>query len=389
MLNAADLFDPEVLADLTGARGEERSAPGHEDAGQEDDFPAFLREGPKDSPPNARETYRQGPPRPSTGPIPAPRAASGSIAPPLFSLSALPVVEPQPVAPPSPFPLEEPLPPEPPLPPPDAQAWPQPPRGYRIPSGPVPMGMPPGRPLAPPPGIYPSGVYPMPAPPASKVRPSAPAQGRRFFSTMGGLISLVLVLAILGVALLIGAARLFQLQSLIAPPPQATSAPLPTVAPKPGYNILPDKTIGFSLQYADSWTSTPDHDSSDAGYHGRLFSAGPNTGFEVGISPLYNAWSPAQIDDYILAHPFPLPNVATSQTFVPSSPTIRIANQDWTAEDANLTLSNGVNLRITCLAIIHNGQGYAIFYYASQQVFNSNYSEYFEPMLLSFRFLNG
>ena len=94
------------------------------------------------------------------------------------------------------------------------------------------------------------------------------------------------------------------------------------------------------------------------------------------------------MDDYVLAHPFPLPDVDSTQTFVPSSPTIRIANQDWTAEDANLTLKNGVSLRMTCLAIIHNGRGYVIFYYARQEVFSSNYSQYFEPMLLSFRFLD-
>jgi hypothetical protein len=201
-------------------------------------------------------------------------------------------------------------------------------------------------------------------------------------------VSLLLVLAIIGGALLFGLSRLVQLQALISPPPQTTPEPLPTVAPKAGYTIFPDHTIGFSLQYADGWQQIADTDRNDPQYLGDLFQAGPNSGFEVGFSAQYADWSPSQIDDYVLANPFPFANVDTTQTFVPTSPTIRIANLDWTAEDANLTLKNGVSLRVTCLAIMHNGRGYVIFYYARQEVFNNNYGDFFEPMLLSFRFLN-
>jgi hypothetical protein len=238
--------------------------------------------------------------------------------------------------------------------------------------------------------MYPPGAYPtMPAPPRGTVRPQqAPARGRRFFSTLGGLLSLVLVLAIIGIALLFGAAKIFQLQSFIVTPTPAPTAPLPTVAPKDGYTILPDKAIGFSLQFPTNWEQRHITNTEDSGYRGDLYRAGPYTGFEVGTSSHYTSWSPAQIDDYMLTHWFEDGQMTNIHTFASATPTVRIANQDWTAEDANMTI-DGVAVRMTSLAIIHNGQGYAIFYFAPQDAFSNNYSAYFEPMLLSFRFLNN
>ena len=95
-----------------------------------------------------------------------------------------------------------------------------------------------------------------------------------------------------------------------------------------------------------------------------------------------------QIDNYILANPFPLSNIISIQTFAAAASTIHINDQNWTAEDANV-VNNGVNLRMTCLAIIHNGRGYAIFYFSRQDIFSDDYAQFFDPMLLSFRFLNG
>ena len=132
-----------------------------------------------------------------------------------------------------------------------------------------------------------------------------------------------------------------------------------------------------------------DRDKSDAQYRGDLFQAGPYTALEVGSSAQYQDWSPAQIDDYILGRPFPLAGVSKIQVSVPTSPTIHITNLDWIVEDADLTLTNGIGLRMTCLALTHDGRGYVIFYFARQEVFSDNYVEYFQPMLLSFRFLNG
>jgi hypothetical protein len=385
MINAVDLFDPEVLADLTGSAGEGRSGQSPVETPEQEDYPAFDEEA-EDGYQDTGGNYRQAPAPPRMAPRP--------IAPPLFSLTALPTTAPQPSVPPAPppppFPSRDYAPAAPSMPPEEEERDWRPQRGYSIAAGPPPVGVPTSRPAMPPPGMYPAGPYMMPAPPPSKVGAPPPKKGRGFFNTLGGLLTLLLVLAIIGIALLIGATRLFQLQALEPKLAQTTPASLPTVAPKAGYTIIPDHTLGFSLQYDNSWQETADHDASDAGYRGDLFQAGPNDGFEVGSSPQYAGWSPAQIDDYILGNPFPLmPNVASTQTFVPASPTIHIDNLDWTAEDADLTLTNGINLRITCLAILHNGHGYAIFYFAPQEVFSNEYAQYFEPMLLSFRFLNG
>lgn len=253
------------------------------------------------------------------------------------------------------------------------------------------------KPMTPPGGTYsmpmtpPVGSFPMPFPPPPAAKGGArPGKGGRFFfGTLGGLLTLLLVLVIIGSAILFGATRYFQLQALEPKPAPTTAAALPTVAPRVGYTIYPNQTLGFSLQYANSWQEQLDHDPSDAQYQGDLFRAGPYTALEVGSSTQYANWSPAQIDDYILGNPFPLTNIAGSQVSIPASPTIHIANLDWTAEDADLALANGIFLRMTCLAITHNGRGYAIFYFAQQQVFSDDYAQYFEPMLLSFRFLNG
>lgn len=253
------------------------------------------------------------------------------------------------------------------------------------------------KPMTPPGGFYsvpmtpPVGSFPMPfpPPPAAKGGAGTRRRGGFFFGTLGGLLTLLLVLAIIGGAILFGATRYLQLQALEPKPAPTTPASLPTVAPRAGYTIYPDQTLGFSLQYANTWQEQLDHDPSDGQYQGDLFRAGPYTALEVGSSAQYANWSPAQIDDYILGNPFPLTNIVGSQVSITSSPTIHIANLDWTAEDANLVLANGIFLRMTCLAITHNGRGYAIFYFAQQRVFSDDYTQYFEPMLLSFRFLNG
>jgi hypothetical protein len=391
MLNAADLFDPDVLADLTGQTEDKSFQNNGAAAPALNDAPLFVE--PEIAPPDDGSSYRQ-----------PPRAATGPIAPPFFRLATLPGTGPQPASPPPPFPPRERRPASAPLPPleeseeegeEEESAW-APQRGYRIVSGPPPLGAPTGRPMmSAQPEMYPVGPYPMPAPPGSKGRP--PIRRRRsFFSTLGGLVSLLVVLAIIGSALLFGASRYFQLQALLPKPAQTTQAILPTIAPKAGYTIYTDQALGYSLQYINNWQKQADHDKSDPQYRGDLFQPagpiptdGPNLGFEVGSSPQYGGMSPSQIDDYIMAQLFPFPHVANIQTSVPASPTIHILNQDWTAEDADVTLSNGVNLRITCLAILHNGRGYAIFYFARQEIFSNDYIEFFQPMLLSFRFLNG
>ena len=384
MFNAADLFDPSILADLNASGDGGRSFQNHAAAPEDEDYQEFDEEAEEVY--EEEEDYRQPPPRQATGPI----------APPFFKLAALPATGPQPsMAPPMPpppvFPPREPT-PAPPMAPPETR--PQRQRGYSIVSGPPPFGAPNGRPSMAPTGLVPAGPYTMPPPPPpSKVGARPRRSGRRFLSTLGGFMSLLLVLAIIGGALLFGATRLFQLQALQPKPGPTTAASLPTVAPKPGYSNYSDQALGISLQFANTWQQMVDQDKSDDHYRGDLFFAGTNpgfdTGFEVGSSPQYSSWGPSQIDDYILSNPFPLPNITGIQTSVPNSPTIHIANQDWTAEDADITLANGVSLRITCLAIIHNGRGYAIFYFASQEVFSTDYAQYFEPMLLSFRFLNS
>lgn len=399
MINAADLFDPQVLADLTGSGDDGRSFQNRAEAPARDDYPSFAAED-EAGYQQDQGNYPPPPPRPS---------GKGPIAPPLFSLTALPATGPQPSMPPPPSP-QQPFSPRDLTPQadaidePDEEDWSLQ-NGYRIVAGPPPLGVPASRPPAPTPasrpplpgppmptpGMYSAAPYPMPVAPASKAG-AQPGKGRPFFSTLGGFLSLLLVVVILGSAIVFGVERYFQLQALQPKPAQTTIASLPTVAPRAGYTIFPDQKLGISLQYANTWQKQADTDKSDSTYQGDLFYAGTNpgfnTGFEIGSSPQYASLSPLQIDNYVLANPFPLTNITSIQTFPTTASAIHINDQNWTAEDADV-VNNGVNLRMTCLAIIHNGRGYVIFYFSRQEVFSSDYAQYFQPMLLSFRFLNG
>ncbi len=220
---------------------------------------------------------------------------------------------------------------------------------------------------------------PAPAQPAPKSQRSRPA--------FAGLISLLIALAVLTIAALFGLYRYQQIMALQPTPIPNTSGTLPTVAPKPGYVIYPDRTLAFSLQYPTQWQRQDDHDEHDAQYRGDLFSSGVYAALEVGSSPKYSSWSPGQINDYILNSTFFLSHVVGVQLSAPASPTIHIAGQDWTAEDADVTFDTGVVIHMTSLAIIHQGRGYAIFYFAVQSQFSFYSDSYYEPMLLSFRFL--
>ena len=221
---------------------------------------------------------------------------------------------------------------------------------------------------------------PAPAQPAPKSRRSRPA--------FAGFIILLIALAVLTVAALFGLYRYQQIMALQPTPVQNTSGTLPTVAPRAGYIIFPDKTLAFSLQYPAEWKEQPDTDLHDAQYRGDLFSSGVYAALEVGSSPKYNSWSPGQINDYVLNSTFFLSHVVGVQLSAPASPTIHIAGLDWTAEDADVTFDTGVVIHMTSLSIIHQGRGYVIFYFAVQSQFSFYSDSYYEPMLLSFRFLS-
>ncbi len=382
MLNAADLFDPRVLADLSLPGSRENLPRSRESIPTR--WEAFATDEESEEQDDLFDDA------PTTSPT------RGPLTPPLFTLSALPATPPPQRTPSRPPPAASPF-----LPPgPAASADPlnlpgQPGRssrrGWHVvsnpPSAPGPAG---GStafpPFGPPAGAMPSQMLITAVPDNS--RPPAPS-GHSFLGTLGGAFALLLVIAIIGIAVLFALNHYRQLQALEPQPGTSDAAPLPTVAPQAGYKIDTDPGLNFSLQYPDSWQAQQDTDKSDAQYRGDLFRAGPSAALEVGSSPQYANWNPAQIDDYILQQTFPIPNVANYQISVPASPTIHIANLDWTVEDADLTLTDGLSLHLTSLAIIHNGRGYTIFYFANQQIFSAYTTQYFEPMLLSFRFLNG
>lgn len=355
-LNAADLFDPEVLRGLS--------------------FPE-----------DGQATQRPAPMSGSSSGVF--RAPSSPLGPPRFSLSPLaPPAGPE--APHQSRPFRGPPPAG------DAPEGDAPPvisdqirrhRGWSIVSDPLPPITPrakkPSQPLAPPPqGPYPPGAVPPPG-----ARAPTRQQGRRTGRALGGFAIFLLVLVILGGAALFGLMRYQQLQAL-QPTPPGEGGLLPTVAPKAGYTIYSDRSLAFSLQYPTAWKEQADHDEHDPAYQGDLFSTGAYAALAVGSSLQYSSWSPLHMDTYVLSMAFTIPNVASVQLSTPTSPTIHIAGLDWTAEDCDITGTNGVVIHMTSLALLHHGRGYVIFYYSLQDQSSFYSNSYFDPMLLSFRFLN-
>lgn len=382
MFNAADLFDPEVMAGFSFP-GAEQAAPERSPTPEWED--PRLRQAPLEGP---------GPRQPSTAfgsPPNAPRASRGPGAPP-FSLAPITPDAPEGYAPPERSGATRP--PRgsapylngaadnaaPVMPVPLSGA---PPRGWRIVSDvSAPARQHARKPSHPP--IIAAQFAPAPAEPLpAELAPKS----RRFRPSFTGLISLLLALTVLTLAALFGLYRYQQILALQPTPVQGSSGALPTVGPKPGYVIFPDSTLAFSLQYPVEWQRQADHDKHDAQYRGDFFSSGVYAGLEVGSSPKYNSWSPGQINNYVLGSTFFLTHVVDVRLSAPASPTIHIAGLDWTAEDADVTFDTGVVLHMTSLAIIHRGRGYAIFYYAVQEQFSFYSDSYYEPMLLSFRFL--
>ncbi|GEM_PF-2517332 len=387
MINAADLFDPALLAELGGGRVESPPA----DNTPQDNW--LLGSAPPEVPPLDPRAGQQ------------PIRQTGGLAVPFLSLPPL-------AAPPAPSrpsaPIRNQPPPQAPraartanvpdipglseeIEEPPGRGWnivaPEPPPA-RPRSRPTPQGQP-GPSLVPyPPAPYPQMPVQMPVPQPPLRRGQTQMEPHHgLLATIGGWLSLLLVLSIISVAILFAAIRYFQLQDTPATGAQSPGS-LPTVAPRAGYTIFRDTALGFSIQIPTVWSKQTDTDKNDPGYRGDLFQINVNAAFEVGSSPQYQSWSAGQIDDYILSNTPGLSNVSSFTTSASTTSSIPIAGLNWTPENATITLDNGLVLQASSVAVNYNGRGYVIFYYTTQQVFNSYDSQYFEPALLTFRLLN-
>lgn len=381
-INAADLFDPEVLEGLSG---EEEEAPGEPLPGgparfnasqllDEDVFGDQFAQGWEEPAPPEEDDWLNSPPAGQRAPTAPPQPP---VAAPLFNLPPLapeapprrtsrsgalrpasqpPVYAPEPYAP-------EPV---------ETELDPGLGRGWRIVSP------------APPPATFPVGPRPgmrrQPPPPP-------PSITARLISALGKTTILLLVLGIIGAASLIGYARCQQLncwQSLLS----GQSTALPTVTPMPGFASYQDAQLSITIEYPKDWQRASGHRANDGQYQGERFSISIYAWMEIGTSPQYSGWTPEQINTAAINSIRALPNVIGTQTWTPETPTTHLDGQDWTIEDAAFTLQDGTTLQLTTLALVYKGHGYVIFYQSHQEEFTLFSSHYFEPMLLSFRFLN-
>ncbi len=371
-INAADLFDPEVLEQLSGEE-ETPLEPPHFDAANlldEDVFGDHVAQGWEEPAPPEEDDDWLNSPRP---PLPTPAAPpQPPIAAPLFSLPPLAPEAPprrpsrsgglRPASPPPAY-VPDPL---------DIEMDPAMERGWRIvPSAPLPGTLP----VGPRPGMQ------------RRPPPPQPGIGQRLIGALGKATALVLVLVILAAASLVGYTRCQQLncwQSLLV----AQSTALPTVTPMPGFASYQDAQLSITIEYPKDWQRASGHRANDGQYQGERFSISIYAWMEIGTSPQYSGWTPEQINTAAINSIRALPNVIGTQTWTPETPTTHLDGQDWTIEDAAFTLQDGTNLQLTTLALLYQGHGYVIFYQSHQEEFTLFSSQYFEPMLLSFRFLN-
>jgi hypothetical protein len=206
-------------------------------------------------------------------------------------------------------------------------------------------------------------------------------------NTLGKAAALVLVLGIIGAAIQVGFVRCQQLdcwQSLLS----GQSSALPTLTPIPGFASYQDPQIGVVLEYPNGWQRIASHRDSDKSYLSDRFAVSSYAWIEVGTSPQYSGWTADQINAATINLLRASPTVTSVQTWVPDTSTTHIDGQDWSIEDAAFSLQDGTNLQLSTLALIYNGRGYVIFYQSHQEEFTHFSSQYFEPMLLSFRFLD-
>jgi hypothetical protein len=224
--------------------------------------------------------------------------------------------------------------------------------------------------------------------PAQPLPPPAPATGRAIAGFLGKLLVVLLVLGIVGGASLVGYNRCQQLrcwQTIIT----AKSTALPTITPIPGFANYRNAALGVFLEYPQGWQQAITHHEKDTQYQGIRFSISNFAWVEVGSSPQYATIIPDQMNTTVIQALQALPTVKDVQTGTPDPPTVHIDGQEWTAEDAVFTLKDGTVLRLTTLALLYKGRGYVIFYQSHQDEFMHFSAQYYEPMLLSFRFLNG
>ncbi len=217
--------------------------------------------------------------------------------------------------------------------------------------------------------------------------PPKPRHTRRLTGTLGKAAALVLVLVIIGAAIQVGFVRCQQLncwQSLLS----GQSSALPTLTPIPGFTSYQDPQIGVMLEYPQGWQHVASHRDSDKSYLSDRFAVSSYAWIEIGTSPQYSGWTADQINAATINLLRSTPTVVSFQTWVPATSTTHIDGQDWSIEDAAFSLQDGTNLQLSTLALIYNGRGYVIFYQSHQEEFTHFSSQYFEPMLLSFRFLN-
>lgn len=375
MINAADLFDPALLAELT--QGSDRGERAAGDKGQPE---GWLLDGARQEGPPPDFNNGQRPIRQATGPIT-----------PLFSLPPLTA----PTTPPYSPPPARPQPPQPngpafipSLPGEPEEMAPPSDRGWRVvspgpPLGRLRSGSAPRPQSGYPPVPYPEMSVPPPAPPRRQQQADGPSGLTR---ALGGWLSLLLVLSIIGIAVVFAGIHYFQAENAQTNA-GGSSGSLPTVAPKAGYTIYRDASLGFSLQYPSTWQEQSDTDQNDPQYKGDLFRISSDAALEVGSSPQYQNWSAAQIDDNVLNDLPGFMNVSSVNPTVSTASTILIAGLQWTPEQATVTLTSGLTLTMMTLATSYNGRGYVIFYFSNPQVFDNYNSQYFDKVLLSFRIL--
>jgi len=225
---------------------------------------------------------------------------------------------------------------------------------------------------------------------------------------VGPWIATVITLVLLGAVLLMlvdtgrisaGAARATPTATATpTPTPTSTATPLPT--PATGFQLYPNLTEGYYIEYPDQWVATP-HGSSwleisdrdpvlspaAVTYELQVFVQpwnGPDAGTNTDQTDQATAWV-----DHILSGGFVGGQVSGTFTRIQGKePPVTIGGANWQTGEGVLVQESARD-RVQVYATIHENKPYIIILIAADAQFDSGRAQFFNPMLRTFTFLTS
>lgn len=170
--------------------------------------------------------------------------------------------------------------------------------------------------------------------------------------------------------------------------PTATVTMTPSPTAQPGFQIYSDPSEGFLVQYPRNWVPSPvnpgiqfDDDATNPGFEVQILVPGPDTCSESSTKPNdASVWVNCELGN--LARKWQ----GNFEQLPGPTPSVAFGNTLWQS-GVGLLGTSSPRLRVQVYATVQNGKPYIINVLANDDRFTFGTSEFFQPMLQSFKFL--